>query len=243
MNKPCVVGLLTGRGNNTLKDKNILDLLGKPVLFYPANAGKQARSINRLFVSSDDPAILNAAAQYGYEAIIRPTELATPTAQHIDAIWHALSVMDERGVNPDVLVVILANNITIQSEWIDDCIQLMLDDSTLSAVVPVYMDSDHHPFRAKRLLPNGKLDVFVQSDGHISTNRQDLEPSFFLCHNFWVLNVHMLNDASKSGQPPWTFMGNDVKAYRVHGSIDIHDEFDLRVAAQWLHHTREGGKV
>ena len=25
--------LLTGRGNNTLKDKNVLDILGKPVLY------------------------------------------------------------------------------------------------------------------------------------------------------------------------------------------------------------------
>ena len=31
-----VTALLTGRGNNTLKDKNILDCLGHPVLYYPA---------------------------------------------------------------------------------------------------------------------------------------------------------------------------------------------------------------
>ena len=34
--------LLTGRGNNTLKDKNVLDILGKPVLYYPAHAGAKA---------------------------------------------------------------------------------------------------------------------------------------------------------------------------------------------------------
>ena len=32
-----VTALLTGRGNNTLKDKNILDILGHPVLYYPLN--------------------------------------------------------------------------------------------------------------------------------------------------------------------------------------------------------------
>ena len=30
------IALLTGRGNNTLKDKNILDILGHPVMYYPA---------------------------------------------------------------------------------------------------------------------------------------------------------------------------------------------------------------
>ncbi len=34
--------LLTGRGNNTLKDKNVLDVLGKPVMYYPANACKKS---------------------------------------------------------------------------------------------------------------------------------------------------------------------------------------------------------
>ena len=34
MDKP-VVALLTGRGNNTLKDKNIIPVKGKPLLSYP----------------------------------------------------------------------------------------------------------------------------------------------------------------------------------------------------------------
>ena len=35
-----VVALLTGRGNNTLKNKNILPVLGKPLLYYPAVAAR-----------------------------------------------------------------------------------------------------------------------------------------------------------------------------------------------------------
>lgn len=31
-----VVALLTGRGNNTLKDKNVLPVLGKPLLYLEA---------------------------------------------------------------------------------------------------------------------------------------------------------------------------------------------------------------
>lgn len=46
-----VTALLTGRGNNTLKDKNILDILGHPVLYYPAHAGRQAKSIDTYYCS------------------------------------------------------------------------------------------------------------------------------------------------------------------------------------------------
>lgn len=41
--------LLTGRGNNTLKDKNVLDVLGKPVMYYPANACAKAKSTQNLY--------------------------------------------------------------------------------------------------------------------------------------------------------------------------------------------------
>ena len=52
-----VVALLTGRGNNTLKDKNVLPVLGKPLLYYPAMAAKACNLISDFYVSSDDDKI------------------------------------------------------------------------------------------------------------------------------------------------------------------------------------------
>ena len=78
-----VVGLLTGRGNNTLKDKNVLDILGHPVMYYPAHAGKVSKTINSLYCSSDDEKILRAAENEGYKRIVRPDYLGAPTAQHV----------------------------------------------------------------------------------------------------------------------------------------------------------------
>ena len=46
-----VTALLTGRGNNTLKDKNVLDILGKPVLYYPANAGNCSKYVTAKYCS------------------------------------------------------------------------------------------------------------------------------------------------------------------------------------------------
>ena len=53
-----IAALLTGRGNNTLKDKNVLPVLGKPLLYYPAIAAKTCNLITDFYVSSDDEKIL-----------------------------------------------------------------------------------------------------------------------------------------------------------------------------------------
>lgn len=230
-----VYALLTGRGNNTLKDKNILDCLGHPILFYPANATSKAKTITKMFCSSDDSKILEEAKKLNHIPILRPAELALPTSQHVDCIFHALDVIEKQMDLPDILVVTLANNVTIKSEWIDKCVQMMEEDMTISAVVPVYRDNDHHPLRSKTVDQNGRLQMYEKSvDGKISTNRQDLPTCYFLAHNFWVLNVKILCESKGEGQQPWGFMGNNIAYFEIEESIDIHDSLDLLLAREWI---------
>lgn len=228
-----VCALLTGRGNNTLKDKNILDILGKPVLYYPANAGAKSLFIDSYYCSSDDKKILSEAEKLGYQPIKRPAELALPSSQHVDCILHGLKKIEENEGLPDILVVILANNVTIKSEWIDKCVEKMKENMDLSAVIPVYEDNDHHPLRAKVINNNGRLIMYEKNiKGNVSTNRQDLQPCYFPAHNFWVLNVQSV--LKGEGQPPWNFMGNNIFPFIIDESIDIHKKIDLHIAKEWI---------
>lgn len=233
MSDMSISALLTGRGNNTLKDKNVLKVAGRPLLQYPALEAKKVDGINRFWVSSDCPKILAAAADVGYEPIVRPAELARPDAQHVDAIDHALGIMKQAGDDPDILVVLLANTVTVKAEWIRNCINRLLEEPARTACVPVYRVMDHHPLRAKKLDARGELVPFIDSGRKpVSTNRQDLEPCYFLCHNFWVLNLRTID--RKTGLPPWTFMGDRVMPYEVEGAFDVHDEQDLARSETWL---------
>ena len=224
-----IAALLTGRGNNTLKDKNVLPVLGKPLLYYPAMAAKTCNLITDFYVSSDDEKILKAASDCGYKKIVRPVELAAPTSQHVDAIRHALGVMKQDGVEPDILVVLLANSGIVKTEWIEESITQLLKDEALSASVPVLLEMDNHPYRSKRLREDGCLDTWFDFRGkNISTNRQDLPMNFVLCHNFWTLNLKNSLYSSTEGQQPWTFMGSNIKPIVVKESFDVHDEDDIR---------------
>lgn len=230
-----IVALLTGRGNNTLPDKNILPVLGKPLISYPANAAKKVDKINCFYVSSDDDKILDIASDLGYKKIKRPDKLALPTAKHMDAILHSVDYMKKvDGIKPDILIVILANSATVKSEWIEKGINDIIGDSSISSVVPVYQEQDHHPYRAKKLTKDGSLDTFFDfADMEISTNRQEVEPCYFLCHNFWILN--MKNSLySENGQKPWVFLGNNIKPLMVSKCFDVHTKEDLKECEKWI---------
>lgn len=230
-----VFGLLTGRGINTLKDKNLLPIKGYPLITYPARAALKVIDRKNLFVSSDDDKILDSVSQYGFKAIKRPSDISGPSAQHIDAIRHALQHIQElTNVKVDILVVMLANSATIKPEWINAGIDLIRNNPSISAVVPAYVEQDHHPYRAKALDADGFLKPYFDFENiEISSNRQELPENYFLSHNFWVLNIPLsleLND----GYKPWTFMGQKVRPIVVDDCFDVHTLTDIERSLEWI---------
>ncbi len=229
-----IAALLTGRGNSTLLNKNILPVLGKPLLYYPSMAAKSVDLITDFYVSSNDEKILKAAEDCGFKPIVRPEKYSTPSSQHKDVILHALNVMNNDGVYPDIIVVLLANTGVVKSEWIEKSITNLLVDKELSASVPVKIDQDHHPFRAKKLREDGCLDTWFDFDDQpVSTNRQDLPDCYYLCHNFWTLNVKN-SIKNKNGQQPWSFMGKNVKPIIVEEGFDVHVLEDIQRTEKWI---------
>jgi CMP-N,N'-diacetyllegionaminic acid synthase len=227
--------LVTGRGNNTLKDKNILPVLNRPLVTYPALAAKKAIDNDNLYISSDCDKILGAVSEYNFIPIKRPSSISGPDAKHIDAITHGLSFIEnDRNCKVDILVVLLANSATVKSEWIEDAINMIKNDNSISAVVPAYKEQDHHPYRAKKLSPEGDLvPYFDFGDENISTNRQELDDNYFLCHNFWVLNIAQSID-KLDGFKPWVFLGKKVKPIIVKGCFDVHTVEDLEKTEAWV---------
>lgn len=229
-----IVALIIGRSGSSLTDKNILPIQGKPLLHYTATAAKASSYINHFYVSSDCAKILSAAELEGYKPIIRPPSLSTATSQSVDVVNHAVSVIEKDISTIDILIVQHANVGTITTKIIDDCIQELISDETLSAVVPVHEKNEYHPYRAKTLNSEGCLDSFFDfSNKTISGNRQDLPISYFFDHSIWVLSVEK-GVRSTNGQPPWSCMGDKIKPYVTEGCFDVHSIDDLKRTEEWL---------
>lgn len=225
--------LIIGRGNNTFENKNILPVLGRPLLQWGALAAKNSNFISDFYISSDDDKILSVGSEVGFTAIKRPPELSTPNSQSSDAVIHGLNYIEKHNGPIDILVVIHANVGTITSEMIDNCIELLITNN-YSAVIPSHYKDEYHPKRAKKVLPDGTLVNFIDNKGkYVSANRQELEPCVFFDHSFWVLSVAE-GVKCTNGQYPWPVMGNNIFPYITEGCFDVHNEEDLKLTEQWL---------
>ncbi|CUW38033.1 CMP-N-acetylneuraminic acid synthetase [Magnetospirillum sp. XM-1] len=127
-----ILALICARGGSKgLPGKNIRQLAGRPVIAWSVEAAMGASLVDRVVVSTDDPAIAEAARAAGAEVpFLRPVELASDTADIYDAIFHALDNLEEE---PSHVVLLQATSPLRIAADIDGCIRLCLERAAPAA--------------------------------------------------------------------------------------------------------------
>jgi len=95
------VAIIPARGGSKgIKNKNIIDLDGKPLIYYVLDVCESVKGIDMIVVSTDSELISSVVRKRYPEVIIinRPAELANDKATSEVALLHALSVLDGDGV-------------------------------------------------------------------------------------------------------------------------------------------------
>ena len=227
----------------------LLPLLGRPLLAYPILAAKSSRLVERIFLSTDGPEAKRVGKNLGAEVIERPPELALPSVGHPEVIRHALGHISDHVAEPEVLLVMLGNVATHEVGIADKCIELLANNPHVDSCVTVSGRNEYHPLRAKAVLGktlgcSGHADVsfdevvpFVRAKGKVSTNRQDLEPVYFLNHAVWALRPANCF-RSATGQWPGTFVGDTVVGIETDHGIDIRSIEDVVFSERWLENHR-----
>src|SRR5512143_2824347 len=106
MTKPEVLALIPARGGSKgIPRKNIRPFAGHPLIAYSIAAARQADSVTRVIVSTDDDEIAAGARAEGAETpFLRPPELARDDSPDLPVFRHALQWLAEKdGYHPDVV--------------------------------------------------------------------------------------------------------------------------------------------
>ncbi|MBZ4644149.1 MAG: hypothetical protein JG767_1758 [Deferribacteraceae bacterium] len=92
-------------GSKGVKNKNVRELLGKPLIAYTIEMAKKWGKFSDIIVSTDSELIKRISLQHGaIVPFIRPMELATDNAGKIDVIKHAVNYMEQLGEFYDVVI-------------------------------------------------------------------------------------------------------------------------------------------
>ena len=123
-----IVSLILARGGSKgIPKKNIIDVNGKPLLYYTANASLNS-NVNATWVSTDCAEVKNVAVDIGCRVIDRPEDISGDKSKSDDALVHFAENVDF-----DILVFIQPTSPLLKSSDINKGLHKMQNyDSVFS---------------------------------------------------------------------------------------------------------------
>lgn len=224
------IALLVGRkGSESMLRKNMAQVLGRPLAWYPMQAAKEAERVDRIYCSTDDEEIGELAEAEGITWIRRPAELAASTSRIEDGLRHALEI-----IGPASILSVLACNVGTHATGILDRTIQVVELAGSGSCVTGHIDNDRHPWRVKQAW--GAVGDRLKNWGDVpqdaSSNRQELPPSVVIDHSIYSIDVS--RGLPVDGQPPWRFMGQWISWIDNPGCLDVHSRDDIEKTERWI---------
>lgn len=238
-----IAAIIIGRkGSTGFPGKNVYPVLGRKLSEYAMLAGKHAKHVDRLFVSTDDEEIMELGRQYGATIIERPAYLATKEALGEDAYIHAYKVIREQylpqGEELEQIVLLMCNAATILAETIDRGIEVLRARPEVDSAVSVSSYNMWSPLRARKEDANGLLQPFVPFETFgdpktLNCDRDSQGDVWFADMGVSIIRPGNL-DSIHDGLLPQKWMGRNIFPLKQWGGCDIDYEYMLPGVEFWL---------
>lgn len=199
-----IVALVPARGGSKgFPGKNLALFGGRPLITWTIAAAVESRAVARVIVSTDDPAIAEAAIVAGAEVpFLRPAELAADDSPILLVVQHALQWLREHsGLEPEFLLLLQPTSPLRDSVDIDAAVDLARDRHA-DAVMSVF-EPHPHPFLSKMVMADGTLGELVTGQP-AAARRQDLPASAAPNGAIYLIRPAVL-ERSGSFCPPGTW--------------------------------------
>ena len=201
-------------GSKGLKNKNILNVSGHPLISYSIQAAKESKFINKIFVTTDGEKIAKISKSYGAEVIKRPKKLSGDKLGIELVVVHAVGEIEKR-INFifDNIVLLQPTSPLRSAKDIDRAISIFIkkkSDSLFSSVnlhplfwtkkntyMPTNYNVNKRPNRQQMdetLIENGSIYISKKKIYKNKNNRLGGKISTYTMKNFSVFEVDSKED-------------------------------------------------
>jgi CMP-N-acetylneuraminic acid synthetase len=191
-----ILGLIPARaGSKGIPNKNIRELVGKPLIAYTFRAASGSQNLTRVVLTTDSERIAALGREYGIEVpFVRPGSLAQDNTPMFCVIEHALDwLQTNQDYQPDVIVLLQPTAPLRTAKHIDASVELLHHSGadTVISVTPV--PSHHHPAWQLVHHPDEGLCLYTGSSlRQVVTRRQDLSITFTRNGAVYAVRQHII---------------------------------------------------
>ena len=227
-----IMGIVGIRSGSTgVINKNIRNLLGKPLVGWILETAKQSNYLDRVVVSTDSREYADIAKAYGAEVpCLRPYSISENNSPEFDYVSHMLSFLKkEENYTPDIIVRMMATVPLQSTEDIDAAIAMLISDNDADSVV-VISEARQHPLKSLKIIKDDygkdKLVTYFTESGREVTPiaRQNYAKAYFRS-NIIVSKLKTIYETN-------SLTGDLVRYYEIpqDRAIDIDNEIDFLIA-------------
>tara|TARA_B110000259_G_scaffold186087_1_gene236496 strand:+ start:6746 stop:7450 length:705 start_codon:yes stop_codon:yes gene_type:complete len=175
-----ILGVIPARGGSKgIKNKNLHNLNGKPLISFTIEAAKKSKLITDFIVSTDSLEIKKVSEEYGAEVpFIRPAHLSNDKALAVPTIQHAVLYAESlKNITYDYIVMLQPTAPLRTHEDIDNSLSKLIEENG-DGIISVVDVENYHPIKMKTI-KDGMLLDFVNSDLE-NPPRQSLPPVYIV---------------------------------------------------------------
>ena len=238
-----ICALMLGReGSSGFPGKNVLPLLGRPLVAYPLLAAREAKGVDRVYLSTDSPRLKAIATDYGARIIDRPAHLATSQALGEDAYVHGYEVIRDEvrreGGEVELMVLLMANAATITAKTLEEGIDVLREHPEYDSAVTVSRYNMWSPLRARKIGADGLLHPFVPFEtfgdpATLNCDRDSQGDVWFADMGTSIVRPRCLEHLH-DGLLPQKWMGQKIYPLQQWGGFDVDYEWQVPMLEFWL---------
>ena len=213
-------------GSKGLKNKNIKNLNGKPLIAYTIDAAINSGEFDEVMVSTDSEQYAEIARQYGANVpFLRSNVNASDTASSWDMVKEVLRKYKKLGQQFDSFCLLQPTSPLRTAEDIQNAYKLYRDKAKF-AVVSV-CEAEHSPLWCGHLSKNCELVGFVDRDS--IKQRQSGDKFYRLNGAIYIVNISLFyKDCFLYQRGSYAYIMSPEK------SVDIDTDIDFKVAEALL---------
>jgi CMP-N,N'-diacetyllegionaminic acid synthase len=209
--------------------KNIVPLLGKPLLAYTAQTALASKRLFRTVLSTDDQEIAEIGMRYGAEVpFLRPAELAGDDVPTLPVLQYTVRKLEELGQTYDAVLTLQPTNPLRRVEDIDGAIDL-LEQTGADSVISFVDVGEHHPARMKWIDRDGRVSDPPFCEAFEGQPRQQLQKLYLREGSIYLTRVAVLMEEN-------SLRGRDCRGWIIppDRAVNIDTPLDLLLTEQIL---------
>lgn len=228
---PNVLAVIPARGGSKgIPKKNIIDLCGKPLIYYSIREAHKSKLVDATILSTDSPEIADVAKMYGVDVpFLRPSKFASDSSRDVEYLAHAIQFMEqERGWTPKYVVLLLPTTPSRIALDIDAAIEMIITEGADSVRTMTQHPHFNKPHKMWKSRSEGSRVEPLFAEGTKSLPRQELPICYMPVAAAYVTQTKFIKEGRM-----W---GDDVRMmdFPLERFTDIDTMEDLTEAAEVL---------